>query len=559
MARLSHSTHNSTSAGSMPPLCPADNTTSTGAMNATHSQPKDKGKGEAVVTPKNEDKGNAGATPHAPGSSSLSSISTPDASFEGLEWFNAGNDFPADDNPTRPNQAAAAPRAPSLSMSTCSSSSSDSKEGGAPIDAGHDFHVGDSNQDMNEATDHDSDADDSDDDDPAGDSLLSKVAPFMRLDPPRTIFNSLDQFLQEKGVTDESDRCYVTGAQFGIGLGVMEMRKVLVEELERAGTIFGLPVPLDHPGQTRAQQRRAIEKGDKSRGLQAAQYAGRKYIEFTLNTRETHGLKRKVDPRDAPANVPAKAPVNANRSVNPHLSSPNTPFVNLRDLSIHGPAYRTLQQDSSHKSMTFDHTFATANDGKCKGWLSGMNDNTTVSGRDANFRPTPPQPFRLGAPAGPRATQTRGYSPTAPTPSQPAVNLAIGRGQMMSPTAFTLPGPRGAQPGTPTPTTSGLGSQSGLRRNRPSPLRLEPQTGQTLTRPSPLRLEAQVDRLQAQSSSNSPPALQNNGLGLHGMTTRSQHSTTSMRLSTRNYPAHTTYRPIDLSHLHNPFFVLVFV
>lgn len=75
---------------------------------------------------------------------------------------------------------------------------------------------------------------------------------------PSTFFNSLERFLNEDPPATPAQGLWLRGVQYGIGHGLTTLKHIFLSEIEHRGSLFGHPFPLG-PGQTRSEQRRAIE------------------------------------------------------------------------------------------------------------------------------------------------------------------------------------------------------------------------------------------------------------------------------------------------------------
>lgn len=91
--------------------------------------------------------------------------------------------------------------------------------------------------------------------------IPEKPAPAVNMDLsqlPRNIFSSIERFLNDDFPISSNQGLWLRGVQCGIGHGLATLKRVILEEIEHKGCMFGRPYPLD-PGQTRSEQRRAIE------------------------------------------------------------------------------------------------------------------------------------------------------------------------------------------------------------------------------------------------------------------------------------------------------------
>ncbi|KAI0010638.1 hypothetical protein F4779DRAFT_289144 [Xylariaceae sp. FL0662B] len=77
---------------------------------------------------------------------------------------------------------------------------------------------------------------------------------------PKNIFQGLENHMATKGVHDKTDRLWIMGVQYGIGLGIQQYKTSLMNELAASGRLFGRPVLFDSFGENGPIMRRRIEK-----------------------------------------------------------------------------------------------------------------------------------------------------------------------------------------------------------------------------------------------------------------------------------------------------------
>ncbi|KAI1495293.1 hypothetical protein F5X96DRAFT_675870 [Biscogniauxia mediterranea] len=131
---------------------------------------------------------------------------------------------------------------------------------------------------------------------------------------PPTVYNALDSHMMSRGVLDESDRMWIMGVQYGIGLGILAYKESLMDELEIEGRLYGCAVqPTGGMGNSLAMRSKISTKACEYYDLMQAHKAAGKFMaasELLAQTIVEKGIEAALPPAGSFVATPALFPNN---------------------------------------------------------------------------------------------------------------------------------------------------------------------------------------------------------------------------------------------------------